>query len=134
MEKSDLYKLPKDMLVKLLATIREDTIKEMEAKTLDISHIQRFNDSEKCIKYLKYIINTPSVLIRNAKNCDYGPGELRVIPQSNNEYKEIDSGFILKQEDNGTVIAMGIENDDGIRRELSEDEKVMARSMGLVVQ
>lgn len=74
MEKSDLYKLPKDMLVKLIATIREDTIKEMEAKTLDISHIQHFKDSEEYIKYLKYLINNPIVLISHVKNYDYEPG------------------------------------------------------------
>ena len=32
---SDLYSLPKDMLVKLIATIREDTIKEISKKYED---------------------------------------------------------------------------------------------------
>ena len=33
---SDLYSLPKDMLVKLVSTIREDTVKEYEEKLKDL--------------------------------------------------------------------------------------------------
>lgn len=63
-------------------------------------------------------------------NQEYSVG---TVSQSNNEYKEVNLGFIIRQGNDGTLIAIAIENDNGIRRDLNRNEKIMARNLGLSV-
>jgi hypothetical protein len=57
---------------------------------------------------------------------------INVVPiqGSSNMFKELNHGFILRQEHDGTVVALAVE-ENGVQRNLTADEKKTAQSLGL---
>ncbi len=52
------------------------------------------------------------------------------IPGNPNMFKELNHGFILRQEHDGTVVALAVE-ENGVQRNLTADEKKTAQVLGL---
>ena len=58
---------------------------------------------------------------------------INVVPISGepNMFKEVNHGFILRQDQDGTVVALSVEMADGSQRNLTADEKRTAQVLGL---
>ena len=55
------------------------------------------------------------------------------IPGSEDLLKIVDHGFIVRQESNGNIVAISMEESDGTQRPLTEEEKVTAQSLGISI-
>jgi len=146
MNKSDLYKLPKDILVELISKIQENTLnnKHLLIKYLNENHgtrivatkcdyescdvleydcdeeakVFRYYDNYYCWKHQKKMAESP---------CD----ELKVFEYAPGIYRELKHGFLLKKLDSGELSVSHIIGDDGIERKLNDEEVDIALDLGL---
>ena len=153
MNSTSLYDMPKDMLIKLIATIKEDTMEEVETKMKECDIIMRYCSADNCkfyevnqhfqnFKYLKNCSRCDQMLCKkhlpkNNEKCreeciNITNDELQVFPIDANLFRVVNYGFIIRQEPDGTLTVISIE-ENNIRRDLTDDEKKIALNMGLQV-
>ena len=59
--------------------------------------------------------------------------ELQVVQIQPGVFREVKHGFILRQQEDGNVVAYAIEEQEGVTRDLSDSEKKVALAMGIQV-
>lgn len=71
------------------------------------------------------------VSVPDQEPADGGDNTINVVPIPGSDlYKEVNNNFILRQDPDGTVVALSVE-ENGIQRDLTADEKKTAQILGL---
>lgn len=142
-KKTDLRKLPKDILILLLQTIEQDTKKYYENELKELSFLRRYSGKFHKCSFPK--CEAKGLLFRNGGKitegcksmdiCECGKyycdnhkyhvcNSLLVVPHESepNMYKDINNGFIIKHNDDRSFDVISIE-ENGKRRPLTNNEK-----------
>ena len=138
MDYNYLKTLPKDILIKMLTEV-EAEVKESYFK----SRQEWLEENE--LQICEYIGCERITKNHFCRKCETGQQEgldtfdlsrkdrtISLIPIENGLYEDIVNGFILEQR-NGLMCVNAIKADNGIIRDLNEEEKTLAQDIGFFV-